>query len=213
MIRVLLVDDQHLVRSGIAGLLGLIHDIEIIGEAASGEEAMALVAAREPDVMLLDVRMPAMSGIEVLTRLSEEKRLPATILLTTFDDDEALLAGIRAGARGFVLKDISLEQLANDIRTVASGGTAIRPSNSERIMAGIRQTASEFDCLDPPCQLTVRETEVLRLLASGLNNRDVALALGTAEGTVKNQVSSILSKLGVRDRVRAVLRGIELGLI
>ncbi|MFC7369010.1 response regulator [Vreelandella zhaodongensis] len=213
MIRVLLVDDQHLVRSGIAGLLGLTHDIEIVGEAASGEEVMALVAAREPDVMLLDVRLPVMSGIEVLTRLSAEKRLPATILLTTFDDDEALLAGIRAGARGFLLKDISLEQLADDIRHVAAGGTAIRPSITERVLAGVRQTVSEFDCLDPPSQLTVRETEILRLLASGLNNREVALALGTAEGTVKNQVSSILSKLGVRDRVRAVLRGIELGWI
>lgn len=213
MIRVLLVDDQHLVRSGIAGLLGLTHDIEMVGEAASGEEAMALVAAREPDVMLLDVRMPVMSGIEVLTRLSAEKRLPATILLTTFDDDEALLAGIRAGARGFLLKDISLEQLADDIRHVAAGGTAIRPSITERVLAGVRQAVPEFDCLDPPCQLTVRETEILRLLASGLNNREVALALGTAEGTVKNQVSSILSKLGVRDRVRAVLRGIELGWI
>lgn len=213
MIRVLLVDDQHLVRSGIAGLLGLTHDIEMVGEAASGEEVMALVAAREPDVMLLDVRMPVMSGIEVLTRLSAEKRLPATILLTTFDDDEALLAGIRAGARGFLLKDISLEQLADDIRHVAAGGTAIRPSITERVLAGVRQAVPEFDCLDPPCQLTVRETEILRLLASGLNNREVALALGTAEGTVKNQVSSILSKLGVRDRVRAVLRGIELGWI
>ncbi|WP_036543589.1 response regulator [Nitrincola lacisaponensis] len=213
MIRVLLVDDQHLVRSGIAGLLGLTHDIEIVGEAASGEEAMALVAARDPDVMLLDVRMPVMSGIDVLTRLSMEGRLPATILLTTFDDDEALLSGIRAGARGFLLKDISLERLADDIRHVAAGGTAIRPSITERVLSGVRQTVSDFDCLDPPCQLTVRETEILRLLASGLNNREVALALGTAEGTVKNQVSSILSKLGVRDRVRAVLRGIELGWI
>lgn len=213
MIRVLLVDDQHLVRSGIAGLLGLTHDIEMVGEAASGEEAMALVSTSEPDVMLLDVRMPVMSGIEVLTRLSAEKRLPATILLTTFDDDEALLAGIRAGARGFLLKDISLEQLADDIRHVAAGGTAIRPSITEQVLVGVRQAVPEFDCLDPPCQLTVRETEILRLLASGLNNREVALALGTAEGTVKNQVSSILSKLGVRDRVRAVLRGIELGWI
>ncbi|MFN3882595.1 MAG: response regulator [Nitrincola lacisaponensis] len=213
MIRVLLVDDQHLVRSGIAGLLGLTHDIEIVGEAASGEEAMELVAARDPDVMLLDVRMPVMSGIDVLTRLSMEERLPATILLTTFDDDDALLSGIRAGARGFLLKDISLERLADDIRHVAAGGTAIRPSITERVMSGVRQTVSDFDCLDPPCQLTVRETEILRMLASGLNNREVALALGTAEGTVKNQVSSILSKLGVRDRVRAVLRGIELGWI
>ncbi|MCE8035298.1 MAG: response regulator transcription factor [Halomonas sp.] len=211
MIRVLLVDDQQLVRSGIAGLLALTPDIEVAGEAASGEEAIGLVDELAPDVMLLDVRMPGFGGIEVLARLSELGRLPPTILLTTFDDDEALLAGVRAGARGFLLKDISLERLAEDIRRVATGGSAIRPSITERVLAGVRETRIDFDCLDPPCRLTVRETEILRLLASGLNNREVAHALGTAEGTVKNQVSSILSKLGVRDRMRAVLRGIELG--
>ncbi len=213
MIRVLLVDDQHLVRSGIAGLLGLTPDIEMVGEAAGGEEALELVAAKVPDVMLLDVRMPGMSGIEVLARLNEAEYFPPTILLTTFDDDEALLAGMRAGARGFLLKDISLERLAEDIRHVAAGGSAIRPSITERVLRGLRSLSPEFECLEPPCRLTSRETEILRLLASGLNNREVALALGTAEGTVKNQVSSILSKMGVRDRVRAVLRGIELGWI
>ncbi|MFQ3788722.1 response regulator [Halomonas sp. A29] len=213
MIRVLLVDDQHLVRSGIAGLLGLTPDIEVVGEAASGEEAIALVGEREPDVMLLDVRMPGLGGVAVLSRLHEEGRLPPTILLTTFDDDDALLAGIRAGARGFLLKDVSLERLAADIRQVADGGLAIRPTITERVTQGVKETGAGFDCLDLPCQLTSRESEILRLMASGCNNREVAQALGTAEGTVKNQVSSILSKLGVRDRVRAVLRGIELGWI
>lgn len=211
MIRVLLVDDQTLVRQGIRGLLAFTIDIEVVGEAADANEALQQVSALEPDVMLLDVRMPGLSGIEVLKALRARDRLPGTILLTTFDDDESLLSGMRAGAQGFLLKDISLEQLADAIRKVASGLTLIRPAITERVTRHVRDASPGFPTLDRPESLTEREAEVLRLMAGGFNNREIADALGTREGTVKNHVSNVLSKLGVRDRVRAVLRGIDLG--
>lgn len=213
MIRVVLVDDQTLVRSGIRGLLALIEDIQVVGEASDGDEAVRVIATMNPDVVLLDVRMPGCSGIEVLKTLKAKERLPPTILLTTFDDDEALLEGMRAGARGFLLKDISLERLAEAIRDISAGLTTIRPAITERVLQGIREAASSFPSLDLPDRLTNRESEILRLMAGGFNNREIADAIGTSEGTVKNHVSSILSKLGVRDRVRAVLRGVELGYI
>ncbi len=213
MIRIVLVDDQTLVRSGIRGLLALTDDIEVVDEAGDGEQALAVIAAAKPDVVLLDIRMPERSGIEVLKALKDSGELPPTILLTTFDDDEALLEGIRAGAKGFLLKDISLERLTEAIRSVAAGSTLIRPAITERILQGLKDSAPSFPTLDLPDRLTNRETEILRLMAGGFNNREIADALGTGEGTVKNHVSSILSKLGVRDRVRAVLRGLELGCI
>ena len=213
MIRIVLVDDQTLVRSGIRGLLALTDDIEVVDEAGDGEQALAVIAAAKPDVVLLDIRMPGRSGIEVLKALKDSGNLPPTILLTTFDDDEALLEGIRAGAKGFLLKDISLERLTEAIRAVASGSTLLRPAITERILQGLKETAPSFPNLDLPDRLTNRETEILRLMAGGFNNREIADALGAGEGTVKNHVSSILSKLGVRDRVRAVLRGLELGCI
>ena len=137
--------------------------------------------------------------------------LPPTILLTTFDDDEALLDGIRAGARGYLLKDVSLEQLADAIRTVSRGETLIRPAITERVLRGLEHVRQTFDALDPPDPLTARELEVLRLMAGGYSNREISEALGIAEGTVKNHASSVMSKLGVRDRTRAVLKALELG--
>ena len=211
MIRLVLVDDQMLVRSGIRQLLATVEGIAIVGEAVNAEEAVRVIGAATPDIVLLDVRMPGGSGIEVLKRLSRAAQLPPTILLTTFDDDIALIEGIRYGAQGFLLKDISLDLLVEGITRVADGGTLIRPSVTERVANGVRELAPQFDSLDRPDRLTTREIEVLRLVAGGLSNREIAEASGTSEGTVKNQVSSILSKLGVRDRVRAVLRGIEQG--
>lgn len=213
MIRVVLIDDQTLVRSGIGGLLALTPDIRVVGEAGSAAEATALISAEAPDVVLLDVRMPGGSGIDLLEQLNARGQLPPTILLTTFDDDEALLQGIRAGARGFLLKDISLERLTDDIRRVAAGQSVIRPGITERVIEGVQGLSPEFDSLKQPDPLTARETEILHMMAGGLSNREIAAAFGKSEGTVKNQVSSVLSKLGVRDRVRAVLRGIELGLV
>ncbi|WP_047244319.1 response regulator [Chromobacterium subtsugae] len=213
MIRVGLVDDQMLVRSGIRGLLELTGDIRVALEAADGAEALALLQGERPDVLLLDVRMPGMSGIALLQALQTRGGMPPTLLLTTFDDDEALLAGMRLGARGFLLKDISLERLAQAIRNVAAGATLFRPGLTERVLDGVRGGGASFPSLDLPERLTGREVEVLALMAGGFNNREIAEALGPSEGTIKNHVSSILSKLGVRDRVRAVLRALELGYI
>lgn len=209
MIRVLLVDDQMLVRSGIRGLLDLTPDIRVIAEAADGAEAAQLIAQTDADVLLLDVRMPHCSGIELLQR--EPERLPPTILLTTFDDDSALFEGMRAGARGFLLKDISLERLAEGIRSVAAGGTLFRPALTERTRAAYEKPVTAAPAPDLSTPLTSRETEILALMAAGFNNAEISQALGPSEGTIKNHVSSILAKLGVRDRVRAVLRGLELG--
>ncbi|MEW6020850.1 MAG: response regulator transcription factor [Pseudomonadota bacterium] len=212
MIRVVLVDDQTLVRSGIRGLLELTPDIRVVGEAADGAGAPGVLAATRPDVLLLDVRMPEVSGIELLRR--EGAALPPTILLTTFDDDDALFDGMRAGARGFLLKDISLERLADGIRSVAAGATLFRPALTERTRASYER--GSIGAAPAPmlhAALTGRETEILALMAAGFNNAEIAAALGPSEGTIKNHVSSILAKLGVRDRVRAVLRGLELGCI
>jgi DNA-binding NarL/FixJ family response regulator len=213
VIRVVLVDDQTLVRQGIRSLLALSGEVSIVAEAADGNEAIAVVTRERPDVVLLDVRMPRKSGLDVLRELREAGALPPTILLTTFDDDEALIEAVKAGARGYLLKDVSLEQLAEAIRTVAAGGTLIRPAVTERVMRGLEQVRRDFDALSPPDPLTRREIEILRLMAGGYSNREIADALGTAEGTVKNHASSILSKLGVRDRTRAVLKALELGYI
>lgn len=216
MIRLLLADDQTLLRAGLRGLLELTADLAVVAEASNGEETIAAVRVHRPDVVLLDVRMPRGTGLDVLRTLGASGELPPTILLTTFDDDEALFEGLRAGARGFLLKDVSFERLTEAIRTVARGETLIRPAVTERVVQLLERSPrpfEEFESLDRPDRLSPREAEILRLLAGGYNNREIADALGTSEGTVKNQVSSILSKLGVRDRTRAVLKGIELGWI
>jgi len=213
MIRIVLVDDQTLVRSGIHGLLDLTDDIRVVAEAANGDQALTVIATTAPDVVLLDIRMPGLSGIDVLKALKACGTLPPVILLTTFDDDEALLEGMRAGAKGFLLKDISLERLAEAIRNVATGLTLFRPAITERVLLGLQEAAPSFPNLPLPERMTARETEILRMMAGGFNNREIAEALGPSEGTIKNHISSILSKLGVRDRVRAVLRGLELGYI
>lgn len=211
MIGVALVDDQTLMRQGLRSLLELSEDIRVLVEASDGDEALRVLSETKPDVLLLDVRMPKRSGIQVLHELRASGCLVPTILLTTFSDDSAALDGIRAGAKGFLLKDVSFEQLTGAIRTVAAGGTLIRPAVTERVVRGIGELRPNLDGLDQPDALTPRETAVLRLMAGGYSNREIAEALGTAEGTVKNHASVILSKLGVRDRTRAVLKALELG--
>ena len=215
MVRVVLVDDQTLVRSGIKGLLELTSDIVVVGEAEDATGAVELIERIKPDVVLLDIRMPGGSGIDVLKNLRERQALPPTILLTTFDDDGSLLDGMRADAKGFLLKDISPEYLADAIRRVAGGETLFRPGLTERVIRGLQATSassvsSQHYDVDT---LTQREVEILRLMAGGFNNREIADALHVNEGTIKNHVSSILSKLGVRDRVRAVLRGVSIGYV
>lgn len=216
-IRVLVVDDQTLVRRGLAELLAGVPDITVVGEAADGEEALRLARELSPDVILLDVRMPEMSGLEVLSELRAKSVASHALMLTTFDDDDALLESVRRGAKGYLLKDATLDELAQAIRTVAAGGTYVRPVVTSRVLQGLRQITPASappptpDTTDPG--LTPRETDILRLMAGGYSNREIADALGLTEGTVKNHVSSVLNKMGVRDRTRAVLKGLELGWI
>ena len=213
MIRVMLVDDQTLVRQGVRSLLELSDDIQVVGEAADGDSAIEQVPQLKPDVLLLDMRMPGKNGLEVLEALAAEQTLPPTIILTTFDDEELVLAGIKAGARGYLLKDVALEDLLEAVRSVAAGRSLVKPAVTERLLKGLGQLNTGFSALDHPDPLTERETEILRLMAGGYSNKEIANALNVAEGTVKNHVSSILSKMGVRDRTRAVLKAFEGGLI
>ena len=213
MIKVLLVDDQNLVRQGVQALLDLSDEIEVIGEAKSGQEAVKMIPQIKPDVVLLDMRMPGMSGLDVLHELSQANQLPPTIILTTFDDEELILAGVKAGAKGYLLKDVPLEELVEGIKQVAAGKTIVRPQITEKILDSVEGLKNEFMSLERPDPLTNRETEILRLMAGGYSNKEIANSIFVAEGTVKNHVSNILSKLGVRDRTRAVLKALELGLI
>jgi DNA-binding NarL/FixJ family response regulator len=155
--------------------------------------------------------MPGFSGVEVVTELRKGGDATPVVLLTTFDDDDMLLAGVRAGISGFLLKDVAVESLLAALKTVVDGGTLILPAVTQRAARYLAERPSTFDASEWPDKLTPRETEVLRLMAGGYSNREVALALGTSEGTVKNQVSSVLNKLGVRDRTRAVFKALELG--
>lgn len=213
MIRVCIVEDQTLVRKGFRSLLELTQDMKVVAEAHDGDEALSVIPKAKPDVVLLDLQLPKRNGIEVLRTLGDANQLPPTLILTTFDDDNLVLEGIRAGARGFLLKDVTLKQLTEAIRTLKAGGTLIKPAITERILRGLERARPGFPSLNPPDPLTERETEVLRLMVAGYSNREIADAIGVSEGTVKNHVSSILSKLGVRDRTRAVLKGIELGIV
>lgn len=210
----LVVDDQTLVRQGIRSLLQLAADVDVVGEAVDGQEALAEITRLEPDVVLLDLRMPVLDGVGVLRALAERESAPPCLVLTTFADDEALLAALRLGARGCLLKDVSLEDLVAAVRAVAAGETALHPGLTESLARGLAAAgAGEQSSADVVQQLTARELEILRLLAAGWSNAEVAQTLHLATGTVKNHVSSILLKLGVRDRTRAVLKAVELGLL
>ena len=213
MIRVLIVDDQTLVRQGVRSLLALAEGIEVIGEAGDGRQAVELVPQLNPDVVLMDMRMPVMSGLEALQSMARSNTLPPTIILTTFDDDQLVLAGLKAGAKGYLLKDVTLEKLVSAIQAVAEGGSLVQPAVTQRLLSGLENVRNEFVSLDRPDPLTERETEILRLMAGGFSNKEIANSLGVAEGTIKNHVSNILSKLGVRDRTRAVLKAFELQLV
>lgn len=213
MIRVLLADDHNLVRQGIRTLLEISGDFEVVGEATDGEQALSLIGTVRPQVALLDVRMPRLSGLDVLRAARPLYPEVGVILLTTFDEDAVVFEAVRLGARGFLLKDVSLGQLEGAVRAVAAGGSLILPAVTERVLRGLEKEPTGFESAERPDALTPREREVLRLVAAGFSNREIAEASGTAEGTVKNQTSSILSKLGVRDRTRAVLKALELGLI
>ncbi|UKJ65219.1 response regulator transcription factor [Cellulosimicrobium cellulans] len=216
-VRVLLVDDQTLVRQGIRSLLELAPEVDVVAEAEDGMAALAAVREHEPDVVLLDLRMPRHDGIWALEALRESGDDTPVLVLTTFDDDALVLRALRAGARGYLLKDVTLEQLTGAVRTLASGGTLVQPSITDRLLRAVRAgepPAEEADEGPVVVQdLTERELEVLRLVAAGFSNREIAHALFLAEGTVKNHVSTVLLKLGARDRTRAVLRALHHGFL
>ena len=208
MIRVFLVDDQTLVRKGIKSLLSLLPEVDVVGEAVDGAEAIRLIPSAAPDVVLLDIRMPEMDGLAVLRHMARPGHAPHFIILTTFDDADALFEGCKAGARGFLLKDASLEQLASTIHAVAEGRLVLQPSITETLLRNMKGRAESHleDELDEP--LTERERSVVRLMAGGFSNREIGEMLGLTEGTVKNHVSRLLLKLDARDRTSAVLKAI-----
>ena len=211
MIKIVFAEDQTIVRRGIVGLLNLTPDIRVVAEAADGTEALDLIRKNRPDVALLDIRMPKQSGIEVLQELNRLGEAFPAVFLTTFDDDPLFFQAVQAGARGFLLKDVSLETLAETIRAVAGGETILQPTLTERVVRVVRGRTTEFEASSGPKHLTPRELDVLRLIAGGYSNQEIAISLQMSAGSVKNHVSSILSKLGARDRTRALLRAIELG--
>ncbi|WP_256837787.1 response regulator [Ornithinimicrobium faecis] len=215
MIKVVITDDQTLIRQGLDSLLAITDEVEVVGHAADGDEALELVEEHSPDVLLLDLRMPGRDGIATLEALRERGSQVPALVLTTFDDDELVLRALRAGAKGYLLKDVTLDELVGAIRTLAGGGTLVQPALTERLLQGLASlpVPDDFAHLPTPEPLTPRETEILRLLASGFSNREIAESLFLAEGTVKNHLSTLLAKLGVRDRTRAVLRALHLGIL
>jgi DNA-binding NarL/FixJ family response regulator len=215
-IGVLVVDDQQLVREGLHVLLDLIPDIEVIGEAGDGSQAVTQVKKLHPDVVLMDIQMPVMDGVAATRQLHEECPEVKVIILTTFDDDEYVFEGLLAGAAGYMLKDVHSEQLADSIRAAAQGKAFIHPAVTQKVVSQLsrltkRERVRQEQPLEAP--LSSREIEVLALLAQGHSNREITEKLCIAPGTVKNHVNSIYSKLGVHDRTQAVLKAKQLGLV
>lgn len=213
MIKVLLVDDQTLLREGLKSLLALKENIQVVTEAANGEEALEVLrdSSFEIDVVLLDIRMPVLDGIGVLKAMREQDLTQPVLVLTTFDDTEQALECIRQGAKGYAMKDINLERLTSAIETLANGGTALSPGITDRILtAAPKQNTDQSPLMET---LTSSELKVLSLIAAGYSNGEIANALCRSEGTIRNQVSFVLRKLDVRDRTRAVLKAIDLGLL
>ncbi len=215
-VRVLLVDDQALFREALATLLGVRPEIAVVGEAENGAEAIDRVAALRPDVVLMDLHMPVLDGIGATRRLRVEHPDVRVLALTTFDDDEDVFAALRAGAVGYLLKDVSSERLVEALLAAARGESVLQPSVAAKVVARFARMADD-DAGPRPQPLVVplseRELDVLRLLAEGSSNREIASALFLAEGTVKNHVTNVLGKLGARDRTQAALRARALGLI
>jgi DNA-binding NarL/FixJ family response regulator len=211
-IRVLVADDQPLVRSGFRMVLDERPDLELVGEASDGLEALRLSRELDPDVILMDVRMPNMDGVEATRRLVESGARARVLVLTTFDLDEYVYAAIRAGASGFLLKDVEPAALVDAVRVVAAGNTLFGPEATQRLLERFAEPVSATHAEELE-QLTDRERETLALMAQGLSNAELAERLYLTEATVKSHVSSILRKLGVRDRVQAVIAAYEAGLV
>jgi DNA-binding NarL/FixJ family response regulator len=214
-IRVLLVDDQAIFREGLRTLLETRPDIEVIGEAANGEEAVQFAKLTRPDVALMDLRMPRLSGVEATRRIRAAVPDCSVIVLTTFDDDDEVFEALRAGAAGYLLKGAPLEKISEAIRSVRRGDSFLQPSIAAKVVAEFNRLSpwsaiNQQNLLDP---LSSREREVLRYLACGRSNKEIAQVLEIAEGTVKNHMTNILAKLGVLDRTQAALKAREMGLL
>jgi len=215
VIRILLVDDQALFREGLRTLLSIHADLEVVGEAANGEEALRLAGDLHPDVVLMDLRMPVLDGVTATRRLSAARPGCRVIVLTTFDDDEYVFEGLRAGAMGYLLKDTPSEKLVEAIRTVARGESFLQPSVAAKVVAEFARLSERPQPApaDLPEALSERELEILRLVAARASNKEIADRLVIAEGTVKNHITSILGKLAVRDRTQAALKAQQMGLV
>jgi DNA-binding NarL/FixJ family response regulator len=215
-IRVLLVDDQALFREALGTLLGVRPEIRVVGEAANGAEALDRSAELAPDVVLMDLHMPVLDGVGATRRLRVERPGVRVLALTTFDDDEDVFSALRAGAVGYLLKDVPSDRLVEGILAAARGESVLQPSVAAKVVARFAQLPQEKGGVTQQplvVPLSDRELEVLRLLADGGSNREIAGALFLAEGTVKNHVTNVLAKLGARDRTQAALRARSLGLV
>lgn len=210
-IKILLVDDQNLIREGIKSLVQLRPDMHVVAEADDGTEVTSLIAKHQPDVLLLDLQMPGVNGQDVLRQMQDRNINTPVLILTTFDNHNLVLECIKLGAKGYLRKDVSFKALTNAILSLAQGKTWLQPAVTCRVEKGKEQIKTN-DILVVE-QLTEIEIQVLRLIAGGYSNQEIADALHKSVGTIRNQVSSILSKLDVRDRTRAVLKALEIGLI
>ncbi len=215
-IRVLLVDDQALFREGLETLLSVHKDIQVVGQASNGQEAVEVAAKVQPDVVLMDVRMPILDGVRATGLLKNAQPQCRVIVLTTFDDDEYIFDALRRGAVGYLLKDVASAQLVEAIRAAARGESILEPSVAAKVIAEFTRVSrmvpsTQMEQLVEP--LSERELEILALIARGASNKEIASQLYIAEGTVKNHVTHILDKLGVRDRTQAALKARELGLL
>ncbi|HZB50911.1 MAG TPA: response regulator transcription factor [Mycobacteriales bacterium] len=212
-LRVLVVDDQDVVRAGFAALLATQPDFVVVGTAADGAEAVRLSRERRPDVALMDVRMPVLDGIEATRRIAAGSDRPRIVMLTTFDLDEHVYAALSAGASGFLLKDVTAEGLFAAVRVVAAGDALLAPTVTRRLIGEFLRVRPAARVTAPLAALTPRETEVLRLVAEGLSNAEIAARLVVSDQTVKSHVSRVLAKLGLRDRAQAVVAAYESGLV
>ncbi len=212
-LRVVIADDQRVVREGLSLMLGLLDGIEVSGVAADGEEVLELVASRRPDVVLMDLRMPRLDGVEATRRLAESDPGVGIVALTTYADDETVIAALQAGARGYLTKDAGAEELLAAIRRVAAGEAALDPAVQRHLVAavaGAEEAASEPEL---PDQLTPREVEVLRLIADGLSNAEIAERLVVSAATVKSHINHLFAKIGARDRAQVVAYAYRKGLV
>jgi len=205
MIRILLVDDQHIIRQGLKSMLELNSDMQVIGEAENGQRALEQISTLQPEVVLMDIRMPIMDGVAATEAIAQQYPTTKVLVLTTFDDDEYVSQAMRVGAKGYLLKDTEPDDLALAIRSVHKGHTQLGPGLFEKALISSTPPAPPVNPPPELAQLTARELEVLRLLASGANNREIAEALFLSENTVKNYVTNILSRLQLRDRTQAAL--------